>query len=825
MTKKRLSTSTRKSSRNSLKNSLLQLPDAKHFLSKIRSSDKEIVILKPKNFVSTEVAVKILPEMISALKDNNGCQVLYFQGLGIDDDRLISLVKVLKLKSQIWALNIGENDNITVNGWNHFIRELPNTNITHMYASEKAITPQQKLNILEIIRRNRRKHSLHFSESNIKVIKKVTNMWWNPGNSSKLLSNRSTCNIDIDCATVSSFSSSLRRKLLLTDDFIMHYLMKEVYERVLEHGLNSMDWQKYYDLHSKCGPLLLTVETLLEKSTCSVDERTSTFSQILSEQIHSYNDSDKSSIYFYIYFDTILRSILQAVEQSLRCDAHDCQSYPTALVSTIEEMTSPLKLSAVTLDKFGSLQYFMKEVYERVLEHGLSSKDWQTYYDLHSKCGPLLLTVETLLEKSTCSVDERTSTFSQILSEQIHSYNDSDKSSIYFYIYFDTILRSILQAVEQSLRCDAHVYQSCPTVKIIAETLRTRLLATSTQSAVHDPIQLFNKASPSPKEPTKTMASATSSLQQHHHAQTFIDMNIVKRSPEIINPLVHDRVDQLVREKEAPEVVEDTRMKSMSEDEAEEMNDNSFDPTALIAARYAPLSTEEAERVASVLRVPEGNDEVRPMKFDIPIINSTILRLRPGIWLNDQIVNFCMSMLQERDKELVSRNPNRAPSFFFHSYFISKLLDEGGYKYANVKRWSTKFKIDIFELSKVFFPVNISNNHWTMAMIDMKKKQVCYYDSFHAKGDKYLNGLMNYVVDEGLAKHNTVVDRSEWTFISANSSSPMQTNGCDCGVFSIMCADFLSDDLPLSYHKSEMNTFRSKICADILRGSFTYPFN
>jgi len=314
-------------------------------------------------------------------------------------------------------------------------------------------------------------------------------------------------------------------------------------------------------------------------------------------------------------------------------------------------------------------------------------------------------------------------------------------------------------------------------------------------------------------------------------------LNIVKRSPEIItlpasmqsrlrDPLVHDRIDQLIREKdEAPEEIEDTRMRSMSEDEAEEMNDNSFDPTALIAARYAPLSTEEAKRVASVLRLPEGNNEVRPMKFDIPIINSTILRLRPGIWLNDEIVNFCMSMLQERDMELVSRNPSRTPSFFFNSYFISKLLDEGGYKYSNVKRWSTRFKINIFELSKVFFPVNISNNHWTMAMVDMKKKQVCYYDSFHAKGDKYLNGLMNYVVDEGLAKHNIVVDRSEWTFISANNSSPMQTNGCDCGVFSIMCADFLSDDLPLSYHQSEMNTFRSKICADILRGSFTYPFN
>jgi sentrin-specific protease 1 len=270
--------------------------------------------------------------------------------------------------------------------------------------------------------------------------------------------------------------------------------------------------------------------------------------------------------------------------------------------------------------------------------------------------------------------------------------------------------------------------------------------------------------------------------------------------------------------------ITDTRMRTMSEDEADEVNEAAPDSAALLEARYALLSSEEHTGVINALRQPENGMDARPIKFDIPIINSTIIRLRPGVWLNDEIVNFYMSMLQERDKELVRRYPKRLPSFFFNSYFITELLDKGGYKYANVERWSTRFKINIFEMNKIFFPVNIANNHWTMAIINMSKKQVCYYDSFHAKGERYLNGLLNYIVDEGKTKYNMTIDKSEWSFISGDNSSPRQTNGCDCGVFSVMCADFLSDDLPLSYHQSEMNTFRAKICADILRGGLTYPY-
>ena len=63
-------------------------------------------------------------------------------------------------------------------------------------------------------------------------------------------------------------------------------------------------------------------------------------------------------------------------------------------------------------------------------------------------------------------------------------------------------------------------------------------------------------------------------------------------------------------------------------------------------------------------------------------------------------------MLARRDAELAARSQGRKRCHFFKSAFITKLIDEsGGYKYANVERWSRRVPgEDIFDLDKVFFP-------------------------------------------------------------------------------------------------------------------------
>ena len=72
---------------------------------------------------------------------------------------------------------------------------------------------------------------------------------------------------------------------------------------------------------------------------------------------------------------------------------------------------------------------------------------------------------------------------------------------------------------------------------------------------------------------------------------------------------------------------------------------------------------------------------------------------------------------------------------------------------------------------------------------------------------------------KGIADYST----DDWQTFDREVHVPQQGNGVDCGVFTCICADFTSEDLPLRYSQDDMLFFREKICADILRGNLTYP--
>ena len=86
-----------------------------------------------------------------------------------------------------------------------------------------------------------------------------------------------------------------------------------------------------------------------------------------------------------------------------------------------------------------------------------------------------------------------------------------------------------------------------------------------------------------------------------------------------------------------------------------------------------------------------------------------------------------------------------------------------------------------------------------------------------------MKGLLQWIVDEGLKKKNITIDTQEWSLISRESHVPQQSNGVDCGVFATVCADYVSDDLPLDYRQGQMLHYRQKIGTDIMRGALLYP--
>lgn len=65
--------------------------------------------------------------------------------------------------------------------------------------------------------------------------------------------------------------------------------------------------------------------------------------------------------------------------------------------------------------------------------------------------------------------------------------------------------------------------------------------------------------------------------------------------------------------------------------------------------------------------------------------------------------------------------------FPFQSFTLSSVVED--YSYKEVRRWTVKAKIDIFELDYVIFPMNIGETHWAMGAIDLKDKGFRYFDS------------------------------------------------------------------------------------------------
>jgi sentrin-specific protease 1 len=168
------------------------------------------------------------------------------------------------------------------------------------------------------------------------------------------------------------------------------------------------------------------------------------------------------------------------------------------------------------------------------------------------------------------------------------------------------------------------------------------------------------------------------------------------------------------------------------------------------------------------------------------------------------------------------------------SFFYHRLLQEKGvfwtgkpedqpevYNYDNVKKYTKTVKGGITTLERIYFPIHVKGGigHWLLIVVYMLLKEVHFYDSCGGRGLEYFKHIMHWIGDE-MEKENIQLDESEWGFFSPEI--PRQKNGVDCGIFVIVLADYLSDNLDPNYSQDMMPYLRLKIGTDIIRGRFLY---
>ena len=167
--------------------------------------------------------------------------------------------------------------------------------------------------------------------------------------------------------------------------------------------------------------------------------------------------------------------------------------------------------------------------------------------------------------------------------------------------------------------------------------------------------------------------------------------------------------------------------------------------------------------------------------------------LLPEEWLNDEIIGFYLKVgLQNRDNKLWDKQKKGRRSHFFSSYFWQTLFDEynrnkdmrGKDNYNNSRKWSKKvFGGNIFELKRLFIPINYRRDHWALGVIHIQNKLIQYYDStkasskYRERADTACNGMLNYLKDEHKTMYGREMNTSDWTIDPHPKDVPQQRDG------------------------------------------------
>jgi hypothetical protein len=103
-------------------------------------------------------------------------------------------------------------------------------------------------------------------------------------------------------------------------------------------------------------------------------------------------------------------------------------------------------------------------------------------------------------------------------------------------------------------------------------------------------------------------------------------------------------------------------------------------------------------------------------------------------WITNKVINFYFKKnLAKTDQKQCQAEPEQNRSVFFGSYFWQFITCEeyndttvqGKYNHKRVSKWLKYLPGgDIFNLRKIFIPINEKNRHWTCIVIFMKEKRI-----------------------------------------------------------------------------------------------------
>ncbi|XP_052608848.1 sentrin-specific protease 2-like [Peromyscus californicus insignis] len=221
---------------------------------------------------------------------------------------------------------------------------------------------------------------------------------------------------------------------------------------------------------------------------------------------------------------------------------------------------------------------------------------------------------------------------------------------------------------------------------------------------------------------------------------------------------------------------------------------------------HGPDVTVDMEKEIRSALGPGPEDEILSCAFKLRITRGDMQTLKETQWLNDEVINFYMNLLMERNQ-----NQGYPSVHAFNTFFYTKLKCGG---YRSVKRWTQA--VNLFTKDLILVPIHL-DVHWSLVVIDLRKKHIVYLDSMGQERPDVLEMIFQYLQDESKAQKNIDLNPLEWRQYSMPAEEiPQQRNGSDCGMFTCKYADYISRGQPLTFSQQHMPLFRKKMVWEIL---------
>ena len=239
------------------------------------------------------------------------------------------------------------------------------------------------------------------------------------------------------------------------------------------------------------------------------------------------------------------------------------------------------------------------------------------------------------------------------------------------------------------------------------------------------------------------------------------------------------------------------------------------------ASLIAPLSQDWAQKVKDLSRANPRAKLAQTLEGTALDRRDFVEMLLPKTaWLNDNIINGSILNVAAAVNEAAA-SPDNPKCVAFTSFFYNHIKEKGPGSAARTMKRAKISKANFLSIGTILIPI-CQASHWTLAVVRPRDGIVAHIDSMRGgRGDKEVTDtIMEWV-------HATLGD----LFVSDHwrvhqYKAPRQSNGWDCGVFTITNAvcQALGVKMEGSYDEGQLTLQRSRIAAMLLNGGWKGDF-